>query len=338
MSSARRSALSAVSAGPSAAECLVRAVAHRGRRHAQRAGDLVVGAVLGQQQPQHGLLVGGKVVDPRHRARKPRAAPRYRAAAMSTAFEPVIPLDRTFDALYGLEVLETGPEEVRARVVVHDRLKQPMGLVHGGVYASIAESIASGATGRAVLPDGNMAQGLSNQTSFLRPIIDGHDPRGRAPRATGAHDLGLGGRDQRRRRAPVRARADDDRRAAAAAGARRSASVAVRDRHPPVATERLRGDLDAGRLLAALVLGAGRRAGARDRRSRPRSRARSAARGRGPARRIPRGSGRGSRRAAASRGRVWPGRSSADGGRVIIALGERPAPPGARSLRSCASR
>ena len=36
---------------------------------------------------------------------------------------------------------------------------------------------------------------------------------------------------------------------------RRSPPVAVRDRHPAVAAERLAGDLDAGRLLAALVLG-----------------------------------------------------------------------------------
>ena len=88
-------------------------------------------------------------------------------------FEPVIPLDRTFDALYGLEVLEATPELVRAQVKVHDGIKQPMGLVHGGVYASIAESITSMGTAVVVLQDGNMAQGLSNQTSFLRPILEG---------------------------------------------------------------------------------------------------------------------------------------------------------------------
>lgn len=88
-------------------------------------------------------------------------------------FEPVIPLDRTFDALYGLEVLEATPELVRAQVKVHDGIKQPMGLVHGGVFASIAESITSMGTAVVVAQDGNMAQGLSNQTSFLRPILEG---------------------------------------------------------------------------------------------------------------------------------------------------------------------
>jgi 1,4-dihydroxy-2-naphthoyl-CoA hydrolase len=89
------------------------------------------------------------------------------------SFEPVIPLDRTFDALYGLEVLEHDDAYVRAQVAVRDDLKQAMGLVHGGVFASIAESITSLATALAVLPEGRSAQGLSNQTSFLRPIVDG---------------------------------------------------------------------------------------------------------------------------------------------------------------------
>ena len=88
-------------------------------------------------------------------------------------FEPVVPLDRTFDALYGLEVLAASPEEVTARVAVREELKQPMGLVHGGVFASIAESIASMGTAWAVFEDGMMAQGLINQTSFLRPSLAG---------------------------------------------------------------------------------------------------------------------------------------------------------------------
>ena len=88
-------------------------------------------------------------------------------------YEPPIPFERTFDASYGLEVLESSAEEVRAQVRVRDAIKQPMGLVHGGVFASIAESITSWATFTAVVEDGMSAQGLSNQTSFLRPITEG---------------------------------------------------------------------------------------------------------------------------------------------------------------------
>ena len=75
-----------------------------------------------------------------------------------------------FDRLYGLELLACSDTEVRARVAVRAELKQPAGLVHGGVYASMAESMASLATALAVLDRGEMAMGLSNSTSFLRPV------------------------------------------------------------------------------------------------------------------------------------------------------------------------
>jgi uncharacterized protein (TIGR00369 family) len=78
-----------------------------------------------------------------------------------------------FDRLYGLRLLEVSAEKVRAQVQVRDELRQPAGLVHGGVYASIAETMASLATGMSVLPEGSVAMGLSNSTSFLRPITAG---------------------------------------------------------------------------------------------------------------------------------------------------------------------
>ena len=78
-----------------------------------------------------------------------------------------------FDGLYGLEIHAMTEEEVVAQVPVRDDLKQPAGLVHGGVFASIAESMTSIGTWMAVQPDGLVAQGLSNQTSFLRPILEG---------------------------------------------------------------------------------------------------------------------------------------------------------------------
>jgi 1,4-dihydroxy-2-naphthoyl-CoA hydrolase len=80
---------------------------------------------------------------------------------------------RGFDRHYGLELLEVDEHEVRARVRVREELKQPAGLVHGGVYASIAESMASLATALGVMEQGDTAMGLSNSTSFLRPITDG---------------------------------------------------------------------------------------------------------------------------------------------------------------------
>jgi uncharacterized protein (TIGR00369 family) len=78
-----------------------------------------------------------------------------------------------FDRHYGLEILEYGDEQVRAQVHVGEHHKQPAGLVHGGLYAAIAESTASLATAHAVMRDGDTAMGLSNSTSFLRPITHG---------------------------------------------------------------------------------------------------------------------------------------------------------------------
>jgi len=78
-----------------------------------------------------------------------------------------------FDRHYGLEIVSMDENEVRARVRVRDEILQPAGLVHGGVFASIAESMTSMATWFAVKDLGQTAQGLSNQTSFLRPVVDG---------------------------------------------------------------------------------------------------------------------------------------------------------------------
>jgi 1,4-dihydroxy-2-naphthoyl-CoA hydrolase len=78
-----------------------------------------------------------------------------------------------FDRLYGLEMVEFSDGEVRALVRLRDELKQPMGLLHGGVYASIAESLASLATALEVLEAREVAVGLSNSTSFLRPVTEG---------------------------------------------------------------------------------------------------------------------------------------------------------------------
>lgn len=78
-----------------------------------------------------------------------------------------------FDALYGLEIVAVDTDTVRGEVAVRDELKQPAGLVHGGVFSSIAETLASVGTALAVLPDGKTAVGLGNHTSFLRPVTEG---------------------------------------------------------------------------------------------------------------------------------------------------------------------
>ena len=108
---------------------------------------------------------------------------------------------RGFDRLYGLHLLSVSDTEVRAAGAGAREIRQPLGLVHGGVYASIAESIASLATALGVLENGEIAMGLSNTTSFLRPITQGTIHARADAGAPRAHDLGLGCELHRRRRA-----------------------------------------------------------------------------------------------------------------------------------------
>lgn len=78
------------------------------------------------------------------------------------------------DGVLGFEHLEVTPEFARARFAVEDRVKQPLGVVHGGAYSALAESLASGATLLAVMPEGSTAIGLSTNTSFVRPATAGY--------------------------------------------------------------------------------------------------------------------------------------------------------------------
>lgn len=89
------------------------------------------------------------------------------------AVTPIIPFEQTFDGLYGLELTEVEDGLIRGQVPVRDAIKQPLGLVHGGVYASVAEAMASIGTALVVAAEGYVAVGMSNNTTFLRPITEG---------------------------------------------------------------------------------------------------------------------------------------------------------------------
>jgi 1,4-dihydroxy-2-naphthoyl-CoA hydrolase len=85
-----------------------------------------------------------------------------------------LPYEDTFDACVGLEIDELAEVGVRtARLPVVPGVCQPMGIVHGGVYAAIAESLASMGTADAVIALGKVPLGMSNNTSFLRPVSGG---------------------------------------------------------------------------------------------------------------------------------------------------------------------
>jgi 1,4-dihydroxy-2-naphthoyl-CoA hydrolase len=78
-----------------------------------------------------------------------------------------------FDSLLGTEWLDDDPEHARVRIQMRDELRQPVGLLHGGVMSSLVESVCSRATALAVHDDGMMAMGQSISVSFIRPVTEG---------------------------------------------------------------------------------------------------------------------------------------------------------------------
>ena len=78
-----------------------------------------------------------------------------------------------FNELIGLRYVCANYDEVIAEVPIGPHLHQPYGLVHGGVYASIIEAVASTAAAIHALSEGRTAVGLENTTSFLRAAREG---------------------------------------------------------------------------------------------------------------------------------------------------------------------
>jgi uncharacterized protein (TIGR00369 family) len=89
-------------------------------------------------------------------------------------YELRVPVEMTFDATIGF-ILHDSDEIGRCsgRLPVRPQVCQPFGMIHGGVYAAIAETLASAGTARGVMAAGGIPLGMSNNTSFLRPITEG---------------------------------------------------------------------------------------------------------------------------------------------------------------------
>jgi 1,4-dihydroxy-2-naphthoyl-CoA hydrolase len=68
---------------------------------------------------------------------------------------------------------ELSGTRVRATLSLNEDHHQPFGIVHGGVYATAVEGIASAGACAAVADRGQYAVGTSNTTDFLRPVTAG---------------------------------------------------------------------------------------------------------------------------------------------------------------------
>ncbi|WP_328356715.1 PaaI family thioesterase [Mycobacterium sp. NBC_00419] len=85
-----------------------------------------------------------------------------------------IAFDAPFDNQLGLTFTELTADGAKAQLEVAPKLLQPMGIVHGGVYCSIIESMASTSAyvWLAANGGGNVV-GVNNNTDFLRAIGSG---------------------------------------------------------------------------------------------------------------------------------------------------------------------
>lgn len=80
----------------------------------------------------------------------------------------------TYVAHTGIELLETGPDHCTGRIDITPEHHQPYGVVHGGVYCTFIETLASmGAALWAIEQGMAGAMGVSNKTDFLKATTDG---------------------------------------------------------------------------------------------------------------------------------------------------------------------
>ena len=88
--------------------------------------------------------------------------------------EGVASASSPFDEQLGLTYTEVTADGIKAELTVTPALQQPMGIVHGGVYCSVIESVASTSAyvWLAEHGGGNVV-GINNNTDFLRAISSG---------------------------------------------------------------------------------------------------------------------------------------------------------------------
>jgi len=73
----------------------------------------------------------------------------------------------------GIEFIEIGPDFIKARMPVDARTRQPIGLLHGGASAALAETLASTAANLVVNSDSQFCVGLEINANHVRACKQG---------------------------------------------------------------------------------------------------------------------------------------------------------------------
>ena len=78
-----------------------------------------------------------------------------------------------YNKAMGLRFVDAAEDRFVAELEVEDCHRQPYGLVHGGVYAGMIESLCSTGAALSVWHEGKSTVGLENTTAFLRAVRSG---------------------------------------------------------------------------------------------------------------------------------------------------------------------
>jgi uncharacterized protein (TIGR00369 family) len=79
-----------------------------------------------------------------------------------------------FAGVLGLELLDSGPEEVRARLAWEERLCTAGGILHGGALMGLADAVG-GYCAFLNLPEGAAGTAtIESKTNFFRAVREGH--------------------------------------------------------------------------------------------------------------------------------------------------------------------
>ena len=80
----------------------------------------------------------------------------------------------TFVGHTGIELMDASSERVTGRLEIQDIHHQPYGVVHGGVYTTFVETLASAGAAMWAIEQGMAgAVGVSNQTDFVKATAEG---------------------------------------------------------------------------------------------------------------------------------------------------------------------
>jgi len=88
------------------------------------------------------------------------------AAMMEGRFDGSLP------GLFGIRILEVGPDFIRAEMPVDERHAQPFGILHGGASVVLAETLGSMAS-MLTLPEDRMAVGLEVNANHVASVPKG---------------------------------------------------------------------------------------------------------------------------------------------------------------------